>query len=60
MDALVKLKFGALVTAKPAISLLSDAVLGKVFKCSAYHVRSQYMTRFRSIELKSKSLLEQM
>ena len=60
MADVIKLKFGALLTRRPATSLVSDAVLAKVFKCSPTHLRNQYMTYFHKIELKDKSLLEQM
>ena len=46
--------------AKPKVAYVSDAKLAKIYKCSAVHIRNQYMGRFHKIALKSKSLLEQM
>ena len=39
IDALIKLKYGDLVTQKPKIAYLSDNILGKLFKCSAGKIR---------------------
>ena len=35
VDDLIKLKFGSLVTEKPAVAYVSDAKLAKIYKCSA-------------------------
>ena len=60
VDKVIRLKYGFLATSKPATQYVSDDVLAKLFKCSASHIRRQYMGRFEKIALKSKPLLEQM
>ena len=60
VDSLIRLKFGTLVESKPKVAYVSDAVLAKIFKCTAEHIRHQYMGRFHKIAIKGKPLLEQM
>ena len=57
---MIRLKFGSLVKEKPMVAYVSDAKLAKIFKCTAQHIRHQYMGRFNKIALRGKSLLEQM
>ena len=40
IDQLIRLKYGSLVSRKPAIQYFSDAFLAKLFKCSSSHIRN--------------------
>ena len=46
VDSMIKMKFGSLVDSNHNISYVSNARLGKLFKCSASKIRQLYMRRF--------------
>ena len=58
VDAIIKLKFGKLVTAMPPVSYVSNQKLGKLFKCSATHIYRLYTARFNKIKRKEMPLLQ--
>ena len=55
---MVRLKFGALVTAMPPVSYVSNNKLGRIFKCSGGHIRNLYLARFEKIRQRNISLQE--
>ena len=57
VDAIIKLKFGKLVDEPGHRQYVSNAVLGKIFKCSATHIYRQYTNRFNKIKRKDMPLL---
>ena len=60
IDTIVKLKFGKLVTTPGHPAYMSNAALGKLFKCSHSHIRRQYLERFRKYQMQTAPLLQQM
>ena len=46
VDDVIKLKFGRLVSNANRTQYASNALLGKIFGCSAFKVRQLYMQRF--------------
>ena len=60
VDAIIKLKWGRLVTEGAGPTYTSNAALGKIFKVSASKIRQLYMTRFESGRRKSLPLMEQL
>ena len=43
VDAIIRLKFGRMVTSQFHTAYVSNRLLGKLFKCSATMVRELYM-----------------
>ena len=43
IDAMIKMKFGRLVTNQFHTAYVSNRILGKLFKCSSTKVRELYM-----------------
>jgi len=60
VDAIIKLKFGSLVENRDRKSYVSNATLGKLFKCSPEKIRQLYLKRFHDIAMKKMPLLKQM
>lgn len=60
VDAIIKLKFGSLVEDGNHKSYVSNAILGKLFKCSDSKIRQLYLKRFHDIAMKKMPLLIQM
>ena len=58
VDAIIKIKFGKLVVDNKHTSYVSNAMLGRLFKCSASKIRQLYMSRFAEIKKKSRTLNE--
>ena len=59
-DDVIRLKFGALVAAKPSMAFVNDQTLGKIFKCSASKIRKVYTERFAKNREREMPLLERL
>ena len=46
VDAIIRMKFGCPVASQFNTSYVSNARLGKLFKCSASKIRQLYLDRF--------------
>ena len=57
---LVKLKFGALVDSANNTSFVSNALLGKLFRCSASKARRLYLEYFADLARKKQPLLQRL
>ena len=60
VDAMMQLRFGALLTKDPRTCFLSYASLGKLFKCSGNHVRRLILARLKDMNKKDLPLLGQL
>ena len=60
VDAMMNLRFGALLTKDPRTCFLSYASLGKLFKCSGNHVRNLILARLEKMNKKDLPLLGQL
>ena len=60
IDAMMKLRFGALLTKDPKTCFLSYASLGKLFKCTGNHVRNLILARLEKMKKKDLPLLGQL
>ena len=50
VDAIIRMKFGRPVTSQFNLSYVSNAMLGRLFKCSATTIRELYMRRFAELK----------
>ena len=58
VEAIVKMKFGRMVNTQFHTSYVSNAILGRLFKCSASKVRQLYMDYFAELRKKQRPLME--
>ena len=52
IDGIIRMKFGRMVASQFHTSYLSNAILGKLFKCSGSHIRQLYLRRFREMAVR--------
>ena len=58
VDAIIRMKFGRIVTSHFNTSYVSNARLGRLFRCSASKIRELYLRRFMELDGKGASALQ--